>query len=83
MAEIHYGKGCPGQGFRGGAVGYHDGAWHIMYGNYGQAGLFSRFRRRKPEVRIEGTTLGPAEAAAPSGTPPITAEMVAAKASRR
>lgn len=36
IAEMNYGKGCPGQWFENGAIGYHDGAWRVMYGNYGQ-----------------------------------------------
>lgn len=36
IAEMNYGKGCAGQWFENGAIGYHDGAWRVMYGNYGQ-----------------------------------------------
>lgn len=46
VAEMNYGRGCPGQWFSNGAVGYHDGAWRIMYGQYGQMGLMARLGRR-------------------------------------
>lgn len=38
IQEMNYGRGCWGQWFENGAIGYHDGQWRIMYGNYGQAG---------------------------------------------
>jgi hypothetical protein len=36
VQEMNNGRGCYGQWFENGAIGYHDGAWRIMYGNYGQ-----------------------------------------------
>lgn len=36
IAEMNYGRGCWGQWMLGGAIGYHDGRWNVMYGNYGQ-----------------------------------------------
>lgn len=36
VQEMNYGRGCYGQWFENGAIGYHDGQWRIMYGNYGQ-----------------------------------------------
>lgn len=51
IAEMNYGKGCPGQWFEGGAIGYHDGAWRIMYGNYGQT--TGRLRALVQKVRRE------------------------------
>lgn len=38
IQEMNYGQGCYGQWFENGAIGYHGGAWRIMYGNYGQTG---------------------------------------------
>ncbi len=39
IAEMNYGKGCQGQWFENGAIGYHDGAWRVMFGRYGQSAL--------------------------------------------
>lgn len=36
IQEMNYGKGCNGQWFFNGAIGYHDGAWNVMFGDYGQ-----------------------------------------------
>lgn len=36
VQEMNYSRGCYGQWFENGAIGYHDGAWRVMYGNYGQ-----------------------------------------------
>lgn len=36
VQEMNYGRGCYGQWFENGAIGYHDGAWRVMYGQYGQ-----------------------------------------------
>lgn len=36
IAEMNYGKGCEGQWFLGGAIGWHDGRWNVMAGSYGQ-----------------------------------------------
>ena len=38
IAEMNYGRGCWGQWFENGAIGYHDGQWNVMYGRYGQTG---------------------------------------------
>lgn len=59
IAEMNYGRGCWGQWFENGAIGYHDGAWRIMYGNYGQRGGMSlaspqaQVRRSKPRPDAE------------------------------
>lgn len=59
IAEMNYGRGCYGQWFENGAIGYHDGAWRIMYGNYGQrgglslAGIRQKLRRAKPRPDAE------------------------------
>jgi hypothetical protein len=42
IQEMNYGQGCVGQWFTNAAIGYHDGAWRIMYGYYGQLGLVAR-----------------------------------------
>lgn len=52
IAEMNYGRGCVGQWFENAAIGFHDGAWHIMYGQYGQtagrlAGFVDKIRRRR------------------------------------
>lgn len=44
IAEANYGRGAWGQWFENGAVVYHDGAWRVMYGRYGQSAL--RWARR-------------------------------------
>lgn len=36
IQEMNYGKGCYGQWFQNGAIGYHDGQWNVMWGDYGQ-----------------------------------------------
>ncbi len=36
ISEAENGQGAPGQWFENGAIVYHHGAWHIMYGQYGQ-----------------------------------------------
>ncbi len=39
IGEMNYGRGCFGQWFAGGAIGYHDGRWNVMLGYYGQMGI--------------------------------------------
>lgn len=59
IAEMNYGRGCWGQWFENGAIGYHDGAWRIMYGNYGQTGgmalaaIGHKLKRRRPRQGAE------------------------------
>lgn len=59
IAEMNYGRGCWGQWFENGAIGYHDGAWRVMYGRYGQTGgltiaaVFHKLRRSKPRPDAE------------------------------
>ena len=59
IQEMNYGRGCYGQWFENGAIGYHDGAWRIMYGDYGQRGgmtlasLKHKVRRSKPQPNAE------------------------------
>ncbi len=61
IQEMNYGRGAYGQWFENGAIGYHDGQWRIMYGNYGQTGGMSlsslkykvRVRRSKPRPDAE------------------------------
>lgn len=59
IQEMNYGRGCYGQWFENGAIGYHDGAWRIMYGRYGQTGgmtlasLMHKVRRSKPRPNAE------------------------------
>lgn len=59
IAEMNYGKGCWGQWFENGAIGYHDGAWRVMYGDFGQRGgmtlasLKHKMRRRNPRPNAE------------------------------
>ena len=61
IAEANYGRGAYGQWFENGAVVYHDGAWRIMYGRYGQTGGLMSFAsltfkvkaRRKPQPDAE------------------------------
>lgn len=36
VAEMNYGRGAYGQWFQNGAIGYHDGQWNLMAGDYGQ-----------------------------------------------
>lgn len=36
ISEMNYGRGCWGQWFFNGAIGFHDGQWHVMWGQYGQ-----------------------------------------------
>jgi hypothetical protein len=50
IQEMNYGRGCYGQWFLGGAVGYHDGAWRVMLGNYGQTGG-TRFAALRHKLR--------------------------------
>lgn len=76
IAEMNYGQGCYGQWFENGAVGYHDGAWRIMYGQYGQTGGMSfasikhLLGRRKPRASAEVPPDPPME-------PPTTKEQKA------
>lgn len=53
IAEMNYGRGCWGQWFENGAIGFHDGRWNIMYGQYGQTGgmSFSALRHKIREGR--------------------------------
>lgn len=57
VAEMNYGQGCVGQWFENAAIGYHDGAWRIMYGQYGQtagrlARLIGKIRRRPRTEKV-------------------------------
>lgn len=36
IQEMNYNRGCYGQWFENGAIGYHDRKWNVMAGNYGQ-----------------------------------------------
>ena len=59
IQEMNYGRGCYGMWFENGAIGYHDGAWRVMYGRYGQTGGMSlaslkhKLRRGKPRPDAE------------------------------
>lgn len=65
IAEMNYGRGCYGQWFENGAIGYHDGRWNVMYGNYGQtAGRLAE----EPEPVIPGGAEVPPDA--PTDVPP-------------
>ncbi len=69
VAEMNYGRGCPGQWFRGGAVGFHDGRWNIMYGRYGQSAL--RVALRHPIRRLsQSSTVWPKPPNVPTLLPP-------------
>lgn len=78
IAEMNYGQGCPGQWFEGGAVGYHNGAWRIMYGNYGQTAgrLHSMLQKvRREHVAYRSPFEKPSMPTTPA--PPINREMQA------
>lgn len=59
VQEMNYGRGCWGQWFENGAIGYHDGRWNVMYGRYGQTGGMTlaavrlKLRRSKPRLDAE------------------------------
>lgn len=53
IAEMNYGRGCFGQWFANGAIGYHDGRWNVMLGYYGQMGL--RGLMRHPVKTLAGS----------------------------
>ena len=70
IAEMNYGRGCWGQWFEGGAIGYHDGAWRIMYGRYGQSALRRTVAAVKHPVRRRTTPQPPgAPLPNPEGVP--------------
>lgn len=72
ISEMNYGRGCFGQWFANGAIGYHDGAWRIMYGYYGQMGI--RGLVRHPVVTVRSVfarqTLPGDDAEIPPDPPP-------------
>ena len=68
IAEMNYGRGCYGQWFENGAIGYHDNAWWVMYGDYGQRGGMTlaavkhKVKRSKPRPNAEVPPDPPGEA---------------------
>ncbi len=57
VAEMNYGRGCWGQWFENGAIGFHDGRWNVMYGRYGQSALRAALRHPIRRFRQRGERL--------------------------
>lgn len=72
VAEANYGRGAWGQWFENGSVVYHDGAWSVMYGRYGQSSLRrSLGALRHPIRRLTQSSVGAEQPPdAPTEEPP-------------